>query len=736
MRLVLRTAILPIGLLAAAAVSARADQTPAFEGRTEVTVVEVPVNVLSRAGESVRGLTADDFELYDNGDRRAITQLEVIDLDVLQPSDDTERRVMEEALPSIARRHFLFLFDLSFSSPTAILKARLAARRFVLESLHPTDLAAVALYTLETGPRLLVTFTPDRAQLAHAIDTLGAPRLLADNRLRTSLAGFNDIADPLRFLIDSPRDSGGDLASSGLLGRDGTNLAASREAEVLSHLRVVGKQIEKSRKAYERGRVTAWSRSLGEMAHILASVPGRKHVIYFSQGFDGRLLLGRQPDNLDGDVTSDTLDIQRGNLWMVDTDDIYGNGSLQNDVAQMLEEFRRADCIIQAVDIGGLSADSLESDRTHRVGQDALFYIADATGGELYEDANDFGLQLSHALERSAVTYILTFHAADIPHDGSYRRLKVKLADDRPVRISHRAGYYAPRPFADIHPLEKSLLASEAIASAEPRHDLETDVLVAPFRAGEGRAYVPVIIEVKGDSLLAGQNDDDLAVEFYSYVTDERGEMRDFFTQMVSMDLAAAGVRRSMAASGLKFYGHLELDPGRYLIRVLVRNAASGRTGVETVPLDIPPYEGRRTVLLPPFFVEEPGTWFLVREKQATQDARGVVYPFTVNGEPYVPAARPALHAGEEANLCLVAYNLGRSPAVRGQVLGEAGERVEGGAFDLVERTVTGIDGFDKLLARFRPQGLGPGRYTLQVAVEDPASGESEVSSIPFSVLN
>ncbi len=162
-----------------------------FSETSDVVAVEVPVNVIGRDGQPVRGLTAADFEISDDGDNQAITDFEVIDLS----STEAETRRMDsrriEELGAAARRHFLLLFDLSFSSPTSILKARLAARDFLLSSLHPADLAAVATYSLEQGPKLVLTFTPDRAQLARAIDTLGLNNVF-DAKER----------DPLRFLID------------------------------------------------------------------------------------------------------------------------------------------------------------------------------------------------------------------------------------------------------------------------------------------------------------------------------------------------------------------------------------------------------------------------------------------------------------------------------------------------------------------------------------------------------
>ena len=46
----------------------------------------------------------------------------------------------------------------------------------------------------------------------------------------------------------------------------------------------------------------------------------------------------------------------------------------------------------------------------------------------------------------------------------------------------------------------------------------------------------------------------------------------------------------------------------------------------------------------------------------------------------------------------------------------------------------TGINGFDKLLAKFKPKGLQRGEYTLKIALTDPATGSQQLNSIPFFV--
>ncbi|HEX9670869.1 MAG TPA: VWA domain-containing protein [Thermoanaerobaculia bacterium] len=689
-----------------------------FAERQEVVVVEVPVNVTDRDGEPVRGLTADDFEVYDEGKLQKLTGAEIVDLQVL--SSEKSAQVVQQ-LPSTQRRHFLLLFDLSFATPSAILRARLAARDFVLESLHPADLAAVATFSLEDGPRLIVTFTPDRAQLARAIDTLGV-------RSKDALAGLH--LDPLRFLITAPEIR---TNPEGRESESRVDVRLNAEGEMLEHLTIIMQQMDRNQRQFDRSRITAYARSLGDVARSLDSVRGRKHVVLFSEGFDSRLLIGRQPESQDEEQQRDLINAQRGALHLVDSDQMYGNVGLLNDLEKMVEQFRRADCVIQAVDIGGLRAGSEVRPTAANAGQDSLFLMANPTGGELFKDANDLGRQLDRVLQRSAVTYVLTFQPSELKLDGAYRKLRVKLKNEtRGLHLAHRAGYYRPRPFQDLDPLEKQLLASDAIASAAPADGLAIEVLAAAFRASKGSSYVPVIVEIDGPSLLAGHDSEKLAVEIYAYVTDAKGEMRDFFTQMVGLDVGKN--RQALARSGLKYYGHLELGPGDYRIRVLVRNGRSGRTAVESIPLTIPPYDSSQAIVLPPFFVEPPGRWILVREQSREQS---VVYPFTVNGEPYIPAVKPALRGEDASRFCLVAYNLPAGELeLEGRVIAADGREIPGARLQLVERTVTGISRLDKLLATFKPGGLEAGEYHLQVAVRQPGNGPLSSSSIPFSVVN
>ncbi len=694
-----------------------------FSEDTRVVRVEVPVTVVGRDGEPIRGLSPESFVISDQGREQEILDFEVIDLRtesqeaLADPGKTAEMR--RENLPPAGRRHFLLLFDLSFSKPSSIVKARQAARELVMSQLHPTDLAAVATYSLDTGPQLILTFTPDRAQLARAIDTLGY------HRRRTSALR----QDPLGFLIQAPEEIGdvSSNASDSLSEGKGVDLGN----EATENMRVIQRQFNLAEKNFKRGRITGWSRALADMAKILNSVAGRKQVIYFSEGFDSTLVFGRKPLGRDAESDRIRLENERGSLWLRDSDETFGSVGLQQDMALMLEEFRRADCTIQAVDIAGLRTEQYGDES---VGSEVLYYLANETGGVLFEDGNDLADQLGDLLERSAVTYLLSFQPTDLGEDGSYHRLKIKLRDvpGRP-KVSHRAGYYAPRPFADLHPLEKNLLASDAIAAATPKKDVKVELLSAPFRASPEKSYVPIIIEVEGSTLLKDHEGDQLSVEIYAYVTDAQGEMRDFLTDRIDMRLGSN--RESVSRTGLKYYGHFELGEGEHLIRVLVRNGGTGATGVATLPMEIPSFEKDKAVMLPPFFVDSPPGWVLVRESQTRSENSSVIYPFTIDGQPYIPAVMPRLSPHDQVRLCLVAYNLGRGTIeLESQVLSADGELVPGGRVELMERTVTGISGLDKLELMFQAEGLESGSYSLEVSLRDPTTGSKQTSTSPFVV--
>src|SRR5947207_1329038 len=129
-----------------------------------VNVIEVPVTVVDSSGNPVRGLTKENFELYDQGKKRDITSFDKIDFGT------TEAVNALSPLNPAARRTFLLLFDLGYSSPNSLLRAQEAARAFVKANVQPRDLVGIGTLDVDRGFRLLSAFTTDRELIASAIE--------------------------------------------------------------------------------------------------------------------------------------------------------------------------------------------------------------------------------------------------------------------------------------------------------------------------------------------------------------------------------------------------------------------------------------------------------------------------------------------------------------------------------------------------------------------------------------
>ncbi|HZF12907.1 MAG TPA: VWA domain-containing protein [Thermoanaerobaculia bacterium] len=702
-------------LLAFAAAPPRA-AAERFSGETtNVVAVEVPLQVV-KDGEPVRGLTVNDFEVSEGRKKLKIVGFDVVDL--AAPAAAAPGTVAPAVQPLAARRHFLLLFDLSFSEPHSVLKARQAAEDLVTKSLTPTDLVAVATYSAAQGPQLALGFTADRRQIAEAIRSLGVVKPL--ERTQT--------ADPLRLVYDSEqaRLDNTQLSPQGNRGE----LAAAREAELLDTLKSLSEATARQDRQNQVNRVVALSRSLADLARMMGNVDGRKYVVYLSEGFDSSLLTGTTDP---GEVQQQNTSLEQ-NPYLTNTENRNGDIKTLNRLEKMFDEFRRADCVIQAVDIGGLRG-SGDLGYTRPNGKEALFTMAKETGGELYENWNDLGGAMGKMLQRTSVTYVLTLQPDDLKLDGAYHKLSINLKNaPRGTRVVAKPGFYAPRPFAQRNPLERALDAADSIVGGVEGGTISTAILAAPFRPAAGAAaYVPVVVEVDGASLLANQQGDVAPTEIYAYALDEKGGgVRDFFSQTLGLDLGKVGPQ--LKSSGLKFFGHLDLPAGDYSLRVLVRNGKTGSYSLRAMPIHVPAFAQAGPFLLPPLFPEAPGRWLMVREAKRATGSQDAPYPFMMGEQPYVPASRPVLGAGQAAQLSLVAYNLGEGEVkAAARVLGVDGKEVQPADLQVTGRERGGSAGPDRLTASLKAPQLQPGEYQLQVTLTGGAGG-AQTSSIPFVV--
>ncbi len=704
-------ALLLTSLCAARPVLAREDRPGAVRESARVSVVEVPVSVIGRDGKPVTGLAAADFELEEDGRRQAITSVDVVDL-ARHPGGEES-----SDLPPLARRHFLFLFDFTFATPNEIARSREAAARFVGGGLSPDDLAAVATLSAETGARLELTFTSDSGQIIRAIRGVGLPN--PADRLR----------DPLAFAFSLPGDPRL-ILEEGYTPKQ-TVVDANSTQKIIA---AIGQRVSDD---YTVTRVQRHLSDMSQLAAALDLVRGRKTVLYFSEGFDSRLLFGSIAHEKSLEQTSADNDaMMSGAAWSIDVDRRYANAPIGRQLSGVTEVLRRSDCVVYPIDIAGLRDSGDGALGKSGRGEDFLFALAQETGGEVIRNGNDVGEQIARVAERTSLTYVLSYRPATESKEGAYHALRVRTRV-KGARVSARAGYYERRSFGSLSPLQRRLAAADVIAHEIPVSEIAARVLAAAHPGEKGLAAVPVFVEVDGGSLLAGQKGNRLSAEIFAYANDTENGIRDFFAQTVNVDLASG--RERLERGGLKFSGQLALPAGDYRVRVLVRNAETGRMGLVVKPVRVPDFSAKPAYLAPPVFLESSETGLAIRSPSATHAVFAAETALRdAAGQDLVPAALPEMRAGNPARLALAAYNFGDPAAgpwkINAQVLSGEGRPLGPGRIEILGRSPGDAAGKQVLLLAFRPAPLAPGRYALRVFLEDPAAGRAAQSSAPFVV--
>ena len=143
-------------------------KSAAVRETASATVIEIPVNVIRKDGRPVAGLTAADFgHSTKTGKSSRSPGVEAVNLNLPTTASPRLAPAQTHAMPApAARRHWLIVFDLSYTSLTGLLRARDGALAFVHRAMKDSDLAAVATLSTDTGWKLLANFSADKKQLS------------------------------------------------------------------------------------------------------------------------------------------------------------------------------------------------------------------------------------------------------------------------------------------------------------------------------------------------------------------------------------------------------------------------------------------------------------------------------------------------------------------------------------------------------------------------------------------
>lgn len=170
-----------------------------------------------------------------------------------------------------------------------------------------------------------------------------------------------------------------------------------------------------SYQASDHGREITFS-AMRFLAHQLGGYPGRKNLIWVSEGFPLSLF----PDA-----------VMEENLMII------------NDYTPLVEaiadELMNAQVALYPIDAAGVSL----SDRFPA--HTAMVSMAERTGGKTFYNRNDIDMGVRTSIDDGSTYYTLQYYPQNKNWDEKFRKIEVKV--ERPgVKLQYRRGYYALSP--------------------------------------------------------------------------------------------------------------------------------------------------------------------------------------------------------------------------------------------------------------------------------------------------
>jgi VWFA-related protein len=581
--------------------TARQRSAPTF--RSAIDLVTVNVVVRNKDGSVVRGLTRDDFTITEDGKGQSISTFDF---------EEIATQAMEAPPAEIPT----VLGGVGRAAPAAPAEAkpvvdlhgrRLIALLFDLSSMQPDEVSRaaasareyiekrltpadmVAIATLSTTLQVPQDFTSDRAQLLLTLDRLSGVEGL----------GFEEAsaADPTD---ESATAFSADDSEFTLFNTD-------RRLQAIQSL-----------------------------AEAMAPIEQKKSLIYFSSGMT--------QTGLDNRVAIRTVIDRavRSNLSIY-TADMRGLQAL-GPAGDASQASTRGQSAFSGAAVSG-RFDSMAAS------QDALSSLAEDTGGRAFFDQNDFGAVFDRVLSDTSAYYLLGFSSTNRDKDGRFRKIRVSVK--RPgVKLEYRAGYYAPRDFAHSGSDDREQQLMEQLFSDLSVTDLPVYASSAYFRMKGGRYFVPLWIAVPGSSVPfnTSKDKDKATLDVLAIVRDAGGRPVARVRDTVNLNLSATEeVRRK----NVQYQTDLELPPGAFQLKVVVRENETGNMGSFEAPIVVPDL-GRAPIRLSSVVV---GSRLQAGVKK---DPRN---PLLQNGQELIPSIAHVVSAGQPLYLYYEMYDAATATA-------------------------------------------------------------------------
>jgi len=550
-----------------------APQRPMF--RTQVEYVEVDVLVSDSDGHFVPGLKKEDFQIREDGKPQSITAFSMVTVPVdradvpLFASQPIPPDVQTNERPFEGRIYVLLLDDLHVDASRSQ-RAKNAARSFIERNFAPNDLMAVM--TVGGSRAATQEFTNNKSLLLSAVDNFMGAKIES-----ATIARNNEYF--LQLAVEN----------RATLGRDS----------------VISDPHELTRLYNARAAL----RTIRDVSEWFGGVRGRrKTVLMVSEGLDidvnhatSLAIAGTaaqvQSDNQGGAlVINDMLEAigaaQRSNVTLY-TIDPRGLTNLADDAIAVSGFAQQNEALLAGGTTQNSAARNIGSASTRDElmrSQDDLRTLADETGGLAAVNTNSFDAAFDRIVSDSSSYYVLAYYPPSEKRDGKFHKIDVQVK--RPgITVRARRGYKSPRGAAPDPELPSgsrtmSPELRDAISSPLPISGLTMHVFAAPFR-GEGlKPSVLLGVDAVGGNLnLAEKN----SLELSYMALDSSRKMQAGNSDRLSLNLRPETKTRAQQ-TGIRILNRMDLEPGRYQVRVASHDSLGGAVGSVTWDLEVPDF--------------------------------------------------------------------------------------------------------------------------------------------------
>jgi hypothetical protein len=380
--------------------------------------------------------------------------------------------------------------------------------------------------------------------------------------------------------------------------------------------------------------------------------------------------------------------------------------------------------------------------------QDTLYAIAGDTGGKALLDNNDLSVGIVQAQRSISNYYIIGYYTTNLTMNGKFRKIKVTMSTperDAEAKLEYTQGYYAGKEFGKFTTADKERQLEDALMLGDPITELTMALEINYFQLNRAEYQVPVMVKIPGSELvLAKKRGADVAdIDFVGEIKDDYGgttvtNIRDHADFKVSDKTA-----EQLARSPIAYSSFYTLLPGKYTIKVLARDDATGKIGTFQTTFVIPNLN-KETKRVPMSSVvlssqRTPMTAAIYNATKGKEQAKdNAADPLIQNGEKLVPSVTRVFSKGRSLFVYLQAYEQGATtPAplisfvsfYQGQTKVYETQPMEVSP-NPNTRLQTAPMNFTVDLSQ-----LKPGKYDCQVTVLDPTGQKGAFWQAPIMVV-